>query len=29
VDDCLLVWDTQKGALVYGMEHEDGAIAAC
>ncbi|KAJ7491170.1 hypothetical protein FB451DRAFT_1023316, partial [Mycena latifolia] len=27
VEGCLLVWDTQKGALVYGMEHEEGEIA--
>jgi len=22
VDGCLLVWDTRKGTLVYGLEHE-------
>ncbi|KAJ6606345.1 hypothetical protein DFH09DRAFT_896185, partial [Mycena vulgaris] len=27
VEGCLLVWDTQKGAVVYGMEHEEGEIA--
>jgi hypothetical protein len=26
VDGCLLVWDAQKGGILYGMEHEDGEI---
>lgn len=24
VDGCVLVWDRKKGAIVYGLEHEDG-----
>jgi hypothetical protein len=26
VDNCLLVWDALKGAVLYGMEHPDGEI---
>ncbi|KAJ7243435.1 hypothetical protein B0H12DRAFT_1131088 [Mycena haematopus] len=33
VDGCLLVWDTQKGTVLYGMEHPDAdliqAVASC
>ena len=24
VDGCVLVWDRKKGAVVYGLEHEEG-----
>jgi hypothetical protein len=28
LEDCLLVWDAKNGAVVYGMEHEEGEIAS-
>lgn len=24
VEGCVLVWDRKKGAIVYGLEHEEG-----
>ncbi|KAJ7778646.1 WD40-repeat-containing domain protein [Mycena maculata] len=27
VEESLLVWDTQRAAIVYGMQHEDGEIS--
>lgn len=26
VDGCILVWDRKKGAIVYGLEHEEGRM---
>jgi len=26
VDGCVLVWDKDKGAIVYGLAHEEGDI---